>query len=333
MSTSNDERWRLDHDSRSFIPMRAGELLYAVLGPRATLDLIEALRQGSSDDRSELMEGLRNQLESCVGRSPSMLLALATAVGATARLFGDSDGVEGAERSSALDQKLGETEKYLGDLLMQAWEQFGFDESRFRRWFEESDGVFWNDAWPPRGIGYSQFELPPETPGTTDQPLLDERFAILEFLDRRYGIADGIVHSERPLHPDDARAFARLTAATAQWWRWRLAGGAERPTSPYDDDMFTIHLSESMLWFPSSSWSVLTDARMICFVADLAEILRMILVFDPSDAMTRLQDVLLLICAGNEDLLRIAEQAGAALPFPESADRFAEAFRAIRHMS
>lgn len=330
MSTSNDERWRLDDDSRSFIPLRAGELLYALLGPRATLDLIEALRQGSSDDRSELMEGLRNQLESCVGRSPWMLLALATAVGATARLFGDADGVEGAERSSALDHKLGETEKYLGDLLMQAWEQFGFDESRFRQWFEESGGVFGNDAWPPRGIGYSQFELPPETHGTTDQPLLDERFAILEFLDRRYGIADGIVHSERPLHPDDARAFARLTAATAQWWRWKLTGSTLRPTSAYDDDMFTIHLCESMTWFSAESWRGLTEARMICFVADLGEILRMILVFGLSDAMKRLQDVLYLVCDRNEDLLQIAEQAGAALQFPESAALFAEAFAEVR---
>jgi len=161
-------------------------------------------------------------------------------------------------------------------------------------------------------------------------PLLDERFAILERLDRTYGIADGIVHSEQPLHPDDARAFARLTAATAQWWRWRLTGAAERPTSPYDDDMFTIRLCESMTWFPSSAWGVLTEARMICFVADLAEILRMILVFGVSDAVNQLVDVLWVVCDGDEDLLDIAEQAGATLPFPESAELYSEVFAELR---
>ncbi len=161
-------------------------------------------------------------------------------------------------------------------------------------------------------------------------PLNDERSAILESLDQRYGIARGDVRSDIPLHRDDARAFARLTAATAQWWRWRLTGAPERPKSPYDDDSFTLHLCESMTWFSSESWRGLTEARMICFVADLAEILRMILVFDLSDAMKRLMDVLYLVCDSDEDLLHIAQQAGGALPFPESAELFTMSFDEIR---
>lgn len=158
----------------------------------------------------------------------------------------------------------------------------------------------------------------------------DERFANLDALERRYGIAFGLVRSNTPLDRDDARSFARLTAATAQWWRWKSTEAPERPTSPYDDDSFTLRLCESMSWFDASAWNGLTDARIVCFVADLAEILRMILVFDRSDAMKRVQDALILVCNGNTDLLGIAEQAGAALPFPESAALYAEAFAQIR---
>jgi hypothetical protein len=132
------------------------------------------------------------------------------------------------------------------------------------------------------------------------------------------------------LSQEDARLIARLTASTAQWWQWKLLQSQHRPSTVTDDDEFTFRLFGAMTEFDPASWTLLTSARRTCFVADLAEILRMMLVFGPSQMTRRVQEVLVLVCEGHPALIDIAEHAGSALPFPESESGFAEAFAEIR---
>ena len=80
-----DARW-WPVDPYGVTPHLAPDLIYAVLGPWATADLLRALEE-SGDHESNQIGWLVRGLDDVVGRRPNMLLALLAAIGATDRYW------------------------------------------------------------------------------------------------------------------------------------------------------------------------------------------------------------------------------------------------------
>lgn len=322
-----NERWQPHAETRR-PPMQAGELIYAVLGPRTSQDLLRCLQ--SDPEPSDAIADLRHQLDEAIGRFPPMLAALATAVGASQRWEMRDRSGEGIE-PTAVDRLLPEAVKHLGGLLMEAWEAFGFDHDSFARWLGETSMLFFDSGnWPPRGIGYEQFDLRNVVPPESIEPDKDDvRFEILEDLRARYGLRVGEFPVEHSPNLHDVRTLARLTAMTAQWWRWMLADKDRRPRSGYEDDNFTYTLLEAMLGLDGQVWELLTDSRRVCFAADLGELLRSVQEIGGGDVEIRAADLIHVVC-GDSALLDVAERAGGDLAYPASEAEFRNRMRQLR---
>jgi hypothetical protein len=160
-----------------------------------------------------------------------------------------------------------------------------------------------------------------------------ERQSILTNLELDAGITRG-VHGPAgptvPLSQNSARSWARLVSATVQAWHNNLGDPANRLQSPYDDDMFTYNMLESILSIPEASWSRLTDARRVCFVADLGELLMVISELSGGDITARSAGALGMACNGDPDLISIAEQAGLNLPYRNGLAEFTWGVSSIR---
>jgi hypothetical protein len=345
--------WPLDPQSR--LPLRAAELIYATLGPYTTTALMEALRNSDLESERELRK-LFYGLDRCLGRRPAMLVALATAIGATDRHWHchDLDDSE-IRRGGGVDRMSGETLKHLGGLVIESFEQFGFSRESFGEWYESQSRLFFDHHnWPPPQVPYT-LEYPefagslPETPieifefvrgPFSDSPNPDEnpmvspeRLTILSRLQEISGISwaiGGPAGDDRILTRDEARAWARLVAATVQAWHDNLANPEVRLGSPYADDMFTYNLLESICAVPRESWTRLTDARRICLIADLGELLMVISELSGGDITSRAAGALGSVCNYEDDLISFGEQAGLALPYQNGRMEFDSGIDSIR---
>ena len=349
-----DARW-WPLDSQSRLPLRAAELVYAILGPYTTTALMEALRNSDLNSERELRK-LFYGLDRCLGRRPAMLVALATAIGATDRHWHchDLDDPE-IRRGGGVDRLSGVTLKHLGGLVIESFEQFGFSPESFGEWYESQRQLFSDDHnWPPPQVPYtlegpesagSPARAPIETlwvEGGPFSPELDpevipmfspERLGILNRLREQAGFTLGIAGNrevaEIPTR-NDARSWARLVSATVQAWHENLADPNNRLTSPYADDSFTYNLLDLICAIPSESWNRLTDARRICFVADLGELLMIICQLDEGDISRYAASALGQACNYENDLITIGEQAGLALPYRNRRPEFASWIETIR---
>ena len=337
------------------IPFRAAELIYATLGPMATHELLQSLLS-SPNEKSQSTQRLIEGLEQALGRRPAMLLALTASLGAAQRYeLRGLDVLDYERSSSSVDRFLGEALKHLGGLVLEAAQQFGLDEDEFGPWFEsQTYDLFDQSQWPPTQVAYtlegpespgSQLDWPVEIleivrgpfsdePDSGANPMVSpERLTILSRLQAESDIAwaiGGHAGNGRVLTRDEARAWARLVAGTVQAWHDNLANPEVRLTSPYADDMFTYNLLESICAVPRESWTKLTDARRICLIADLGELLMVISELSGGDITNRAAGALGLVCDYDDELITIGEQAGLALPYRDGALEFDIGIGSIR---
>lgn len=338
-----------------FVPLRSADLIYATLGPMATYELLQALLSSSakeSESNERLIEGLRD----AVGRRPAILVALAASIGAAQRYeIHRFDEQEVQRNESGVDRLLGESLKHLGGLVLEAAQQFGLDEDQFGPWFEsQMQDLFDQSQWPPTQVAYtlegpespgSQLDWPVEIleivrgpfsddPDSGANPMVSpERLRILSRLQEISGInwaIGGPAGDDRILTRDEARAWARLVAATVQAWHNNLANPEVRLSSPYADDMFTYNLLESICAVPRESWTRLTPARRICLIADLGELLMVISELSGGDITSRAAGALGSVCNYDDDLISIGEQAGLSLPYQDGRMEFDSGIDSIR---
>jgi hypothetical protein len=328
-----DARWWPKYYAGMPTHMR-GDLVYAALGPLTTIALIDELKRSAlSGGVSNSLFELLQELEMCDGRRPKMLLALATALSATQRR-------PQYEIGSEIDFNPGihlgdEVLKHLGSLFLGAIGQFGFDEQTFSNWFRSQRSIFLDDqSWPPPGLEYTL-----NRPGH-DEPLIwrTERVDFPPFdieSEKKFNlwtVFDGLaLQVDDALNEElsqvsrasiDTRAWARLTSATVQLWHQWLSGEGFQPRTPLDDDEFTFQLLSSISEIPSATWKSLTEARHICFVADLGELLMILRRFPSSDVAEQAIDALKNVCDNSLDLLNIARIAGLNLSYEHGRDQF-----------
>ena len=337
------------------IPFRAAELIYATLGPMTTHELLQSLLS-SPNEKSQSTQRLVEGLEQALGRRPAMLLALTASLGAAQRYeLRGLDVLDYERSSSSVDRFLGEALKHLGGLVLEAAQQFGLDEDEFGPWFEsQTYGLFDQSQWPPTQVAYtlegpespgSQLNWPVEIleivrgpfsddPDSGANPMVSpERLTILSRLQEISGInwaIGGPAGDDRILTRDEARAWARLVAATVQAWHNNLANPEVRLSSPYADDMFTYNLLESICAVPRESWTRLTPARRICLIADLGELLMVISELSGGDITSRAAGALGSVCNYEDDLISIGEQAGLSLPYQDGRMEFDSGIDSIR---
>jgi hypothetical protein len=328
-----DARWWPQYYGGMPTHMR-GDLVYAALGPLTTIALIDELKRSAStgDTSNSLVDELLQELEMCDGRRPKMLVALAAALSATQRRRHHEIG---SEIDFDLVNREAEVLKHLGSLFLGAIGQFGFDEQTFSNWFRSQSSIFLDDeSWPPPGLEYTL-----NRPGHNEPLILwTERVDFLPFdaaAKKKFdlwtvfdGLAlqvDDALDDELPQvsRPSiDTRAWARLTSATVQLWHQWLSGEGFQPRTPLDDDEFTLQLLSSISDIPSATWKSLTEARHICFVADLGELLMILRRFPSSDVAEQAIDALKNVCDNSLDLLNIARIAGLNLSYEHGRDQF-----------
>jgi hypothetical protein len=133
-----------------------------------------------------------------------------------------------------------------------------------------------------------------------------------------------------PLPPESARAWARLVSATVQAWHHHLADTENRIPTAYDDNRFTFDLLEAISSLPRNTWDGLSNARRICFVADLGELL-MLINETTSGVISEIgATAILAACNGNDDLLAIAIDAAYKIPFQKGRAEFDWAIGAMQ---
>jgi hypothetical protein len=329
-----DARWWPKYYAGMPTHMR-GDLVYAALGPLTTIALIDELRRSAltGGTSNSLVDELLQELEMCDGRRPKMLLALATALSATQRRPQHELGFE-----TDFDPRIhlgDEVLKILGSLFLGAIGQFGFDEQTFSNWFRSQRSIFLDDeSWPPPGLEYTLNRPSHDEPliwrtERVDFPPFDaqseKKFNLWTVFDGLALQVDDALDEELPQvsRPSiDTRAWARLTTATVQLWHQWLSGEGFQPRTPLDDDEFTVQLLSSISDIPSATWKSLTEARHICFVADLGELLMILRRFPQSVVAEQAIDALQNVCDNSLDLLNIARIAGLNLSYEHGRDQF-----------
>jgi hypothetical protein len=340
-------------DPYGVTPHLAPDLIYAVLGPWATANLLRALKE-SGDHESTQIGWLIGGLDDVVGRRPNMLLALLAAIGATDRYWNQQFVDHIPERRGGGVITFGsDTLKLLGGLILESGRRFGFDEKSLGEWFDsESAHLYEQQPWPPTQVPY-----------TLDGPDLDDKFvagannhvsspepsAPIDprvnntnpmFSPERYNIyiqlaAEAGDHLEYigkdiPLPPENARAWARLVSATVQAWHHHLADTENRIPTAYDDNRFTFDLLEAISSLPKNTWDGLSNARRICFVADLGELL-MLINETTSGVISEIGAAAILdACNGDDDLLAIAVDAAYKIPYQNGRSEFDWAIQTMR---
>ena len=347
-----DARW-WPADPEGSIPFRSGDLIYATLGPWATSELIHAL-ENSVDRSSPTVERILDGLNQAVGHRPWMLIGLAAAMGAAQRY--ETHELRPSDlgmRDSGVDRFLGESLKHLGSLVLEAAQQFGFDWDSFKKWFESQDSnLFENTGWPPTQVPYmldgpefddeffsgADYQASSSEPSAPIDPRFDntspmfspERYNIYIQLAAEAGDHLEFVGKDRPLPPQSARAWARLVSGTVQAWHRQLADPENRIISAYDDKRFTWDLLEAISSLPRNTWDGLSNARRICFVADLGELL-MLINETTSGVISEIgATAILAACNGDDDLLAIAIDAAYKIPFQKGRAEFDWAIGAIQ---
>ena len=328
-----DARWWPQYYGGMPTHMR-GDLVYAALGPLTTIALIDELKRSAStgDTSNSLVDELLQELEMCDGRRPKMLVALAAALSATQRRRQHEIG---SEIDFDLVNREAEVLKHLGSLFLGAIGQFGFDEQTFSNWFRSQSSIFLDDeSWPPPGLEYTlnrpgHNEPVIESTWWVRSPPFDaaakKKFDLWTVFDGLALQVDDALDDELPQvsRPSiDTRAWARLTSATVQLWHQWLSGEGFQPRTPLDDGEFTLQLLSSISEIPSATWKSLTEARHICFVADLGELLMILRRFPSSDVAEQAIDVLINVCDNSLDLLNIARIAGLNLSYEHGRDQF-----------
>ena len=328
-----DARWWPQYYGGMPTHMR-GDLVYAALGPLTTIALIDELKRSAStgDTSNSLVDELLQELEMCDGRRPKMLVALAAALSATQRRRQHEIG---SEIDFDLVNREAEVLKHLGSLFLGAIGQFGFDEQTFSNWFRSQSSIFLDDeSWPPPGLEYTlnrpgHNEPDIESTWWVRSPPSDaeseQKFNLWSVFNGLALQVDDALDEELPqvLRPSiDTRAWARLTSATVQLWHQWLSGEGFQPRTPLDDDEFTFQLLSSISEIPSETWKSLTEARRICFVADLGELLMILRRFPSSDVAEQAIDALKNVCDNSLDLVNIARIAGLNLPYEHGRDQF-----------
>ena len=329
-----DARWWPQYYGGMPTHMR-GDLVYAALGPLTTIALIDELKRSAStgDTSNSLVDELLQELEMCDGRRPKMLVALAAALSATQRRRQHEIG---SEIDFDLVNREAEVLKHLGSLFLGAIGQFGFDEQTFSNWFRSQSSIFLDDeSWPPPGLEYTlnrpgHNEPVIESTWWVRSPPFDaaakKKFDLWTVFDGLALQVDDALDDELPQvsRPSiDTRAWARLTSATVQLWHQWLSGEGFQPRTPLDDDEFTFQLLSSISEIPSETWKSLTEARRICFVADLGELLMILRRFPSSDVAEQAIDALKNVCDNSLDLLNIARIAGLTLSYEHGREQFA----------
>jgi hypothetical protein len=350
--TPADARW-WPADPDGSIPFRSGDLIYATLGPWATSELIHAL-ENSSDRSSPTVERVLGGLHQAVGRRPWMLIGLAAAMGAAQRY--EAHELRPSDlgmRDSGVDRFVGESLKHLGSLVLEAAQQFGFDWDSFKEWFESQDAnLFENTGWPPTQVPYmldgpefddeffASADYQPSSPepsapidpriNNTNPMFSPERYDIYIQLAAEAGDHLEYIGKDVPLPPESARAWARLVSATVQAWHHHLADTENRIPTAYDDKRFTWDLLEAISSLPRNTWDGLSNARRICFVADLGELL-MLINETTSGVISEIGATAIFdACNGNDDLLAIAIDAAYKIPFQKGRAEFDWAIQTMR---
>lgn len=347
-----DARW-WPADPEGSIPTRSSDLIYAALGPWATAELIQAL-ENSLDQSSATIRRLLDGLHTAVGKRPWMLIGLATAMGAAQRYE-----TQDLRRSNlgtfdtGVDRFVGETLKHLGSLVLEAAQQFGFDWESFGEWYESQDSnLFDNTGWPPTQVPFTldgpefgdefftsaNYRVsPPESFAPIDpfviraNPMASlERFEIYTQLTAEAEDHLKFIGTDIPLPKESARAWARLASATTQAWHQHLADRENQIPTAYDDNRLTWNLLTTIDTLPRNTWDGLTNARRICFVADLGELL-MLINETTTGVISELGAAAILdACNGDDDLLAIAIDAAYRIPFQNGRDEFNWAIQTIR---
>lgn len=347
-----DARW-WPADPEGSIPLRSSDLIYAVLGPWATSELIHAL-ENSPDQDSATVRRLLNGLQNAVGQRPWMLIGLATAMGAAQRY--ETQGLRRSDLGpwdTGVDRFVGETLKHLGSLVLEAAQQFGFDWDSFKEWFESQDShLFENTGWPPTQVPYmldgpdfddeffaganeqvssSESSAPIDPRVNNTNPMFSpERYNIYIQLAAEAGDHLEYTGKDVVLPPESARAWARLVSATVQAWHHHLGDTENRIPTAYDDNRFTFDLLEAISSLPKNTWDGLSNARRICFVADLGELL-MLINETTSGVISEIGATAILdACNGDDDLLAIANDAAYKIPFQKGRAEFDWAIRTVR---
>lgn len=146
------------------------------------------------------------------------------------------------------------------------------------------------------------------------------------------------------LSTQDARGLARLVAAAVQHLHIELAGpplpfiSVIDPT-PEDDPCFWNHRSDYryeldllrvLTEAPEATWSRLTPARRICLVADLGELLRIMIHLGQAEGISETARALAQVCDGDKDLVEVARIAGESLHHSGSRQAFDKMIDRVR---
>ena len=329
-----DARW-WPVDPYGVTPHLAPDLIYAVLGPWATADLLRALKKSGGHESTQI-EWLIGGLDDVVGRRPNMLLALLAAIGATDRYWNQQFIDQIPERRGGGVITFGsDTLKLLGGLILESGRRFGFDEKSLGEWFDsESSHLYEKEPWPPTQVPYTldgpeidhSVSLPSADFSDPSEPTsLEERQKIQRWLEVNSGITTSIYGPNGPVvvpSTFSARSWARLVSATVQAMHMLLADPDVNWTVLSEQEMFIYHLSESISSLPIDSWEQLTPSRRICFVADLGELLMIVAQLVGGDVTGRIAVTLARACGNDADLISIAEQAGRNLPYADDRGDF-----------
>lgn len=158
-----DRWWPITEDQ---VAWRAGALCYAALGPHLTHRLLATLEDTPDhtiEDPTVIL--LREQLREVDGRPPTMLLLLASAMAVLQKaLFGEPIPPRAEDdRYGPLLDKRDEAYKFLGDLTIQAVQQFGWNERAFLEYCQGEWSFVMEPSWPPAGAAYTR-QPPHATP-------------------------------------------------------------------------------------------------------------------------------------------------------------------------
>lgn len=154
----NDEtKWWPIPMVRSWPPFRSGEVCYGVLGPQVThnlLKFIEAAKDAGVEPPEDVTR-LIQELEMADGRSPDMLALLGVCVAMSM----EYQKLRPDESESDLENQLRDNAvtvmKFIGSVVQQSLEQFGFTQESFTEWVVR-DWSFSDGKWPPPGAAYTR---------------------------------------------------------------------------------------------------------------------------------------------------------------------------------
>ena len=147
------ERW-IPEPERTEVGFGTEQLLYAVLGPALSQQLVELIRMDKGGASPEMIE-LVGRLEDEIGRAPAQLIYMGVALAALEMTMNErSKETETADRTNeALFQEIGwDALKMFGSGYVSMFERFGFSGETIRLFMERCVHMGHRFDWPPPGV-------------------------------------------------------------------------------------------------------------------------------------------------------------------------------------